>query len=429
MFAATCWMMQQWMPPSFAFYGTLLAIFKIGILGPWIDSYLGGPVSALGGALVIGAAMPLREAHSKAGHALLFALGLVILMNSRPFEGAFIGVMAVLWTVSGFTAKPANFAILAPAVALLIAGFVFTGYYSWRVTGSPVRMPYMVNRDTYGWPENLAFLPVRVVKARHKVLRDMYAMEVQRRNHLKSLSVFVDDIGNRVFENWTFFIGPLLTLPFFAALANFRSRTILPLAAVLCAIAVLNLFQLVLYPYHLGPVVPVMFALVTLGFRRIYDWLSHWRAAAGPVLALLLPLCLLASSSIKRNADKLQLPLSYWESSTEPHGKTRAAMERWLSLRNGGQLVLVRYAPTHSPNQEWIYNAADIDHSKVVWAREMDPQSDSQLLDYFKDREVWLLRADLTPQHLVHYSMKPITDKNSVDTTFSSHPCACECSQ
>jgi hypothetical protein len=172
-----------------------------------------------------------------------------------------------------------------------------------------------------------------------------------------------------------------------------------------------------------------MFALVTLGTRRIYDWLSHWRAAAGPVLALLLPLCLLASSSIKRNADKLQLPLSYWESSTEPHGKTRAAIERWLSLRSGGQLVLVRYLPTHSPNQEWVYNAADIDHSKVVWAREMDPQSDRQLLDYFKDREVWLLRADLIPPHLVHYSMKPITDKNSIDTTFTSPPCACECSQ
>jgi hypothetical protein len=428
MFAAICWMMQQWMPPSFAFYGTLLAIFKIGILGPWIDSYLGGPVSALGGALVVGAAMPLREAPPKVGHALLFALGLVFLMNSRPFEGAFLGVMALVWIVSGCIARPVNVAIFAPAVALLIAGFVFTGYYSWRVTGSPVRMPYMVNRDTYGWPENLAFLPVRVVQARHKVLRDMYAMEVQRRDHLKSLNAFVADIGIRVFENWAFFIGPLLTLPLLAALVNFRSRAILPLGAFLCAIAVLNLFQLVLYPYHLGPVVPVMFALVALGTRRIYDWLSHWRAAAGPVLALLLPLCLLASGSIKQNAGKLQLPLTYWENSTEPHGKIRAAMERWLSLRNGGQLVLVRYSPTHSPNQEWVYNTADIDRSKVVWAREMDQRSDSRLLDYFKDREVWLLRADLTPPHLVHYNMKPITDKNRIDTTFSS-PCACECSR
>ncbi len=282
MFAAICWMMQQWMPPSFAFYGTLLAIFKIGILGPWIDSYLGGPVPALGGALVIGAAMPLREAHPKVGHALLFALGLVILMNSRPFEGAFIGVMAVVWVLSGSAARPVNVAIWAPAVALLIAGFVFTGYYSWRITGSPVRMPYMVNRDTYGWPENLAFLPVRVVRARHKVLRDMYAMEVQRRAHLKSLAAFVDDIGGRVFENWTFFIGPLLTLPFFAALGNFRSRGILPLAAVLCAIAVLNLFQLVLYPYSSRPGRSGdVRAGVTLGTRRIYDWFSHWRAGAG----------------------------------------------------------------------------------------------------------------------------------------------------
>jgi hypothetical protein len=428
MFAAICWMMQQWMPPSFAFYGTLLAIVKIGMFGPWIDSYLGGSVPALGGALVAGAAMRLREAGANARHALLFALGLVILMNSRPFEGALIGMMALLWILPRLAARPDKIAILAPALALLIAGFAFTGYYSWRVTGSPTRMPYMVNRDTYGWPENLAFLPVRVVRARHKVLRDMYAMEVQRRDHLKSLAAFVDDIDRRIFENWTFFIGPLLTLPLFAALANLRNRAILPLAAALCAIAVLNLFQLVLYPYHLGPVVSVMFALVALGVRQTYGWLLRWRAAAGPLLALLLPLCLLASNSIKRNADKLQLPLTYWETSTEPHGKPRAAMERWLAQRDRRQLVVVRYSATHNPNQEWVYNGADIDNSKVVWAREMDPQSDRQLLDYFKDRETWLLRADLNPPHLVHYSMKPITDKNSIDTT-PSHPCECECSR
>src|SRR6476646_3876148 len=47
MFAALCWMMQGWMGGAWAFYGTLIAIFKIGVTGPWMNSYLGGPVSAI----------------------------------------------------------------------------------------------------------------------------------------------------------------------------------------------------------------------------------------------------------------------------------------------------------------------------------------------------------------------------------------------
>jgi hypothetical protein len=65
--------------------------------------------------------------------------------------------------------------------------------------------------------------------------------------------------------------------------------------------------------------------------------------------------------------------------------------------------VIVHYSSRHSPDQEWVYNGADIDGSKVVWAREMDAQSDARLLSYFKDREVWLLNADSIPQRVRPY--------------------------
>jgi hypothetical protein len=47
-----------------------------------------------------------------------------------------------------------------------------------------------------------------------------------------------------------------------------------------------------------------------------------------------------------------------------------------------------------------VYNDADIDHSRVVWARDMDSAENQQLLDYFKDRKGWLLEADEEPPRL-----------------------------
>jgi hypothetical protein len=49
---------------------------------------------------------------------------------------------------------------------------------------------------------------------------------------------------------------------------------------------------------------------------------------------------------------------------------------------------------------EWVYNAADIDGAKVVWARDMDLRNNAELLRYFHDRQAWSLDADQSPPAL-----------------------------
>ena len=50
-----------------------------------------------------------------------------------------------------------------------------------------------------------------------------------------------------------------------------------------------------------------------------------------------------------------------------------------------------------------MYNAADIDASRVVWAWDMDEQSNRELLQYFKNRRVWLVEPDESPPKLSPY--------------------------
>ncbi len=74
-----------------------------------------------------------------------------------------------------------------------------------------------------------------------------------------------------------------------------------------------------------------------------------------------------------------------------------------LTRQGGRHLVIVRYTPTHDIHNELVYNRADIDHSQIVWARDMGYAKNRELIDYYPDREVWLLQPDLSPLSLAPY--------------------------
>jgi hypothetical protein len=55
-------------------------------------------------------------------------------------------------------------------------------------------------------------------------------------------------------------------------------------------------------------------------------------------------------------------------------------------------------------HDEWIENAANIDASPIVWAYEMGPAQDRPLIEYYRDRQVWLLEPDQSPPKLTPYN-------------------------
>jgi hypothetical protein len=57
-------------------------------------------------------------------------------------------------------------------------------------------------------------------------------------------------------------------------------------------------------------------------------------------------------------------------------------------------LVFVRYPSNELPYLEWVYNRADIDAGRIIWAHSLDPDKDARLRAQYPDRRAWT--ADLT---------------------------------
>jgi hypothetical protein len=71
-----------------------------------------------------------------------------------------------------------------------------------------------------------------------------------------------------------------------------------------------------------------------------------------------------------------------------------------LENASGQHLVLVK--PKTDPDNvfQWIYNDADIDAAKVVWARDMGTQGNLALLNYFRGRIIWVVDPNVEPAQI-----------------------------
>ena len=425
MSAAICWMLQAWLPPTWALFGGFLVVVRLGLFSYWVNTYSGGGcLCALGGALVLGS-LPRLKKTGRARYGILMALGIVLLATTRPYEGMLLclPVAAVLghWVLKGSN-RPAPGVLMRRAafpLALIIAGGCWLGYYDYRAFGSPTTLPYTVNRAAYAVAPYYIWQSQRPMPVyRHDVLRRFYyENEVPAYKDVHKLSGFIPAVIIKVARSFLFFGGLALLPPLIMLRRVFLDRRIRFLLLSVGVLCVGMLIQIFLIPHYLAPFTAVFYAIGLQAMRHMRVWNPGGKPVGRAFLRLTAVSCLLMIG-FRLYAGPLHLKMAEWPASEWSgtwygpalYGTERAHLQSKLEQLDGQELVLVRYAVDHNPLDEWVYNNADIDGSKVIWAREMSDANNAELFRYYNHRHAWLVEPDTHPQDLIPYPAAPLNN-------------------
>ena len=398
------WALSAWLPRADALVGAGIALFTAESLNYWFDNYFCLALSAIGMTLVLGA-LPRIGAwqpygRQKLGWAAVLGTGLLILMLTRPYEGFCVAapcVLVLLWTLRRHSLKHLA-GLSAVPFTIVASGFAWLLYYNWRGTGHPLLFPYMLNFREYHITGPFLFSARHPLPAyRNGMLRRFFSfVELPQYEFMRSHPWAF--LAHKVAVYYSAFVAGFgLLIGIGLAYLARRWREGLLLAPVLAfAGFFLNVLLMAWtpFPQYAAPAAPLLYLLAAYGIyvlrsvpsARFGKLASNGRQV---VFGLLLGESMLCLGLFGyRVSERLDYPEPQYVS------KDRAHVAQEVLQHPGEQLCLVRYTEFHDGWQEWVFNDADPQNERLLWARSLDPNTDRKVIAAYPGRTVWLVRPD-----------------------------------
>jgi hypothetical protein len=334
-------------------------------------------------------------------------LGIVIAVSVRSYEGALFGLALGFilcgWLVyagsrtirteeNGFQRfLPTLRSVILPSAAVLVVSAAAFGYYNYRVTGSPLTIPYTLSQHMYGVPRGLYF-QARVPEP-PGLTQDQHGLYVWQNDANRSTR-------NKIWSFRRFYLGRFLIWALCFLILAWRNPAVYQLGFVCLFVtggAALYWFYV---PHYTAPITAAVVALVVLGLRELWNL-----KLVPPILRRTAVIALLLADLVVTVQAGIENELGSGSDRQIKFTKDRDRIEQQLRRAGGRHLVFVRTSPDHFFDTEWVYNRAKIDDSEIVWARPIDPADDARLVQYFSGRSVWVIDVDKDPIEL--YKWRP----------------------
>jgi hypothetical protein len=295
---------------------------------------------------------------------------------------------------------------------LIVAAGAWMGYYDSRAFGKATTLPYTINRATYAMAPYYLWQKQRPEPHyRHSGMRRFYYdSEMKAYSKVHPWRYFVPGTLVKAVTAVLFFAGIALLPPLIMLRRVFHDRRIRFLVLSVLFLGAGMLIEIFMLPHYMAPFTAAFYVIGLQCMRHLRVWSPGGNPVGATLVRFTVTLCVILAS-VRVFAAPLGFKVAEWPPSDwgdmwygpDHFGTERAGIEAKLEALPGKQLVIVHDSGTRDPLDQWVYNAADIDASKVVWAREMDATNNRDLMHYYADRHVWWINMDTEPATVSPY--------------------------